>query len=75
MSNMVTSDWKLYYLQLLVAKIVDLFDVRYDDAYNTVIKSAINILIDTEPEYVCHVSIGSWAEEVHEEMFVRGLSK
>lgn len=57
------------YFELLSQKIVSMYDVSKEQANHAVQNSAIQILIREEPEYVDHVPLSSWAEEVHEEMF------
>lgn len=56
------------YFDLLASKIVDMFGVSREQAAFAIQKSAIQKLIREEPEYVDHVPLSSWAEEVHREM-------
>ena len=58
------------YFELLSNEIVTMYGVSKDEANYAVQNSAIQTLIREEPEYVDHVPLSSWAEEVHEEMFV-----
>lgn len=57
------------YLGLLSDKIVAMYDVSKEQADYAVQHSAIQKLIREEPEYVDHVPLSCWAEEVHTEMF------
>ena len=57
------------YCELLSNKIVAIYDISKELANYAVQNSAIQILIREEPEYVDHVPLSSWAEEVYEEMF------
>lgn len=57
------------YFDLLSDKIVSMYGVSKEAAASAVQRSAIQTLIREEPEYVDHVPLSSWAEEVHEEMF------
>lgn len=57
------------YLELLSNKIVSMFGVSKAQADSAVQKSAIQAMIREEPEYVDHVPLSSWAEDVYEEMF------
>ena len=57
------------YIDLLSQKIVAMYGVSKEQANRAVQNSAIQTLIREEPEYVDHVPLSSWAEEVHEEMF------
>ncbi len=58
------------YFELLGNKIMAMYGISEDEANYAVQNSAIQALIREEPEYVCHVSLSDWAEEVHEEMLV-----
>lgn len=57
------------YLELLGNKMVVMFGLSKEDADHAIQNSAIQTLIREEPEYVDHVPISSWAEEIHREMF------
>lgn len=57
------------YFELLSQKIVAMYGVSKEQANRAVQNSAIQTLIREEPEYVDHVPLSSWAEEVHAEMF------
>lgn len=57
------------YLQLLSVKMSSMFDIPEDVAANAIQKSVIQELIRDMPEYVDHVPLSSWAEEIHKEMF------
>lgn len=57
------------YFELLSEKITDLYGISIEEASRAVQHSAIQTLIREEPEYVDHVPLSSWAEEIHEEMF------
>lgn len=57
------------YCELLSNKIVAIYGISKELANYAVQNSAIQILIREEPEYVDHVPLSSWAEEVYEEMF------
>lgn len=57
------------YFELLSQKIVAMYGVSKEQANRAVQNSAIQALIRGEPEYVDHVPLSSWAEEVYEEMF------
>lgn len=57
------------YCSLLSDKIVSMFGVSKERAADAVKKSAIQTLISENPEYVDHVPLSCWAEEVHAEMF------
>ena len=56
------------YFELLSNKIVSMFGVSKEQAVFAIQNSAIQKLIREEPEYVDHVPLSSWAEEVHKEM-------
>ena len=56
------------YCELLSNKIVAIYGISKELANYAVQNSAIQILIREEPEYVDHVPLSSWAEEVYEEM-------
>lgn len=56
------------YFDLLSNKIVSMFGVSKERAVFAIQHSAIQKLIREEPEYVDHVPLSSWAEEVHKEM-------
>ena len=58
------------YFDLLSNKIVSMFGVSKEQAVFAIQHSAIQKLIREEPEYVDHVPLSSWAEEVHKEMLV-----
>lgn len=57
----------MHYCELLSNKIVAMFGVSKTQADLAVQHSAIQRLIREEPEYVDHVPLASWAEEVHRE--------
>lgn len=57
------------YFELLSDEIVTMYGVSKEQANYAVQNSAIQTLIREEPEYVDHVPLSCWAEEVHEEMF------
>lgn len=57
------------YFDLLSDKIVAMYGVSKEAAASAVQHSAIQALIREEPEYVDHVPLSNWAEEIHEEMF------
>lgn len=57
------------YFELLSNEIVAMYGVSKDEANIAIQNSAIQTLIREEPEYVDHVSLSCWAEEVHTEMF------
>ena len=56
------------YCELLSNKIVAIYGISKELANYAVQNSAIQTLIREEPEYVDHVPLSSWAEEVYEEM-------
>lgn len=56
------------YCELLSNKIVTMYGVSKEQANRAVQNSAIQTLIREESEYVDHVPLSSWAEEVYEEM-------
>lgn len=56
-----------HYCELLSNKIVAMFGVSKSQADRAVAHSAIQKLIREEPEYVDHVPLSAWAEEVHRE--------
>lgn len=56
------------YCELLSNKIVTMYGVSKEQSNRAVQNSAIQTLIREEPEYVDHVPLSSWAEEVYEEM-------
>ena len=60
---------KQLYCELLSEEIVEMFGVSKELAVNAVENSAIQRLIRDCPEYVDHVPLSSWAEDVHAEMF------
>ncbi|MGM9549985.1 MAG: hypothetical protein ACI3V5_09105 [Faecousia sp.] len=60
---------KQLYFRLLSEEIVSMFGVTMESATKAVQNSAIQNLINDYPEYVDHVPLSSWAEDVHEEMF------
>lgn len=57
------------YCELLSNKIVTLYGISKEQADYAISNSAIQTLIREEPEYVNHVPLSSWAEEVYEEVF------
>lgn len=56
------------YFEMLAQKISAVYGVAIDTARNAVSRSAIQDMVRECPEYVGHVSIYDWAEEVYEEM-------
>lgn len=60
---------KRIYCDLLSNEIVSMFGVSKERAVAAVSKSAIQTLIRENPDYVDHVPLSCWAEEVHAEMF------
>lgn len=60
---------KTRYFEMLAQKISALYGVAIDAARNAVSHSAIQDMVANNPEYVGHVSIYDWAEEVYHEMF------
>lgn len=60
---------KRIYCDLLSNEIVSMFGVSKERAVAAVSKSEIQTLIRENPDYVDHVPLSCWAEEVHEEMF------
>lgn len=56
------------YCELLSNKIVVMYGISKEQANRAVQNSAIQTLIREEPEYVDHVPLSSWAEEVYDEM-------
>ena len=60
---------KRIYCDLLSNEIVSMFGVSKERAVAAVNKSAIQTLIRENPDYVDHVPLSCWAEEVHAEMF------
>ena len=66
----LTRNWGNDYCRLFSDEIVTMYGVSKDEANYAVRNSAIQTLIREEPEYVDHVPLSSWAEEVHEEMLV-----
>ena len=56
------------YCKLLSNKIVVMYGISKEQANRAVQNSAIQTLIREKPEYVDHVPLSSWAEEVYEEM-------
>ena len=56
------------YCELLSNKIVVMYGVSKEQANHAVQNSAIQTLIREEPEYIDHVPLSSWAEEVYEEI-------
>lgn len=61
------------YFEILAQKISSLYGVDIDKARNAVSQSAIQKLVQEIPEYVGHVSIYDWAEEIYNEMFKMSL--
>lgn len=61
---------KIIYCDLLSNEIVSMFGVSKELAMDAVNNSAIQALIRENPDYVDHVPLSCWAEEVHAEMFV-----
>lgn len=59
-----------HYCELLSNKIVAMFGVSKPQADHAVQHSAIQKLLREEPEYVDHVPLSTWAEEVHREKLV-----
>jgi hypothetical protein len=57
-----------FYCNLLSDKIVSMFGVSKERAAHAVRNSAIQDIIREDPEYVDHVPLYSWAEDVYEEM-------
>ena len=60
---------KEIYCELLSDEIVSMFGVSKESAVVAVNGSAIQNLIRENPDYVDHVPLSCWAEEVHAEMF------
>lgn len=60
---------KAIYCNLLSDEIVSMYGVSKEQAVVAVNHSAIQTLIRENPEYVDHVPLSCWAEEVHAEMF------
>lgn len=60
---------KAIYCNLLSDEIVSIYGVSKEQAVVAVNHSAIQTLIRENPEYVDHVPLSCWAEEVHAEMF------
>ena len=58
------------YFEMLAQKISLIYGVDILDSRNAVSHYAIQIMAKENPEYVGHVSIYEWADEVYEEMFV-----
>lgn len=56
------------YCELLSNKIVAIYGASKEQANCAVQNSAIQTLIREEPEYIDHVPLSDWAEEVYEEM-------
>ena len=56
------------YCKLLSNKIAMMYGISKEQANHAVQNSAIQTLIRDEPEYVNHVPLSSWAEEVYDEM-------
>ena len=56
------------YCKLFSNKIVVMYGISKEQANRAVQNSAIQTLIREEPEYVDHVPLSSWAEEVYDEM-------
>ncbi len=56
------------YFDMLAQKITSRYGVTLDDARSAVEHSAIQEMIRECPEYVGHVSMYDWADEVYEEM-------
>lgn len=60
---------KQLYCELLSEEIVIMFGVSKESAVSAVKNSAIQGLIRDYPEYIDHVPLSTWAEDVHTEMF------
>lgn len=60
---------KARYLNLLAKEMVAMYGLSIDVAIAALKESAINTFINEHPEYVDHVPLSNWAEEVHAEMF------
>lgn len=57
------------YFDLLANKIANMFGVTREQATAAIQRSAIQKLIREDPEYVDHVPLSDWAEEIYGEMF------
>lgn len=64
----MSEQMRIFYCNLLSDKIVSMFGVSKERATHAVNNSAIQDLIREDPEYVDHVPLYSWAEDVYEEM-------
>lgn len=56
------------YCSLLIDEIIEMYGADRALVESWISKSAIQKLIDEDPEYVDHIPLSSWAEEVYEEM-------
>lgn len=56
------------YFDMLAQKITSMYGITLDDARRAVEHSAIQEMMRECPEYVGHVSIHDWADEIYEEM-------
>lgn len=61
------------YFEWLAQKISSIYEVDIDEARKAVANSVIQRLAKKYPEYVGHVSIYDWAEEVYNEMLKTNL--
>ena len=58
------------YFEMLAQKISLIYGVDILDSRDAVSRSAIQIMAKENPEYVGHISIYEWADEVYKEMFI-----
>lgn len=63
------SNLKLRYFKLLAKEMVAMYGLTMEVALAALKKSSINDFIDEHPDYVDHIQLSDWAEEVHTEMF------
>lgn len=64
----MSKELRKLYCELLAEKIAQMYGIDLERARFSVAESAIQKLLDEMPEYVDHVPLYSWAEDVHEEM-------
>lgn len=55
----------LAYCELLINKIVDMFNVSKEDAVRAVNNPVIQLIFEEYPEYVDQVPISEWAKDIY----------
>ena len=68
----MSEELRKLYCELLAEKIVQVYGIDLNRARYGVAESAIQNLLEEISEYVDHVPLYSWAEDVYEEMVRNG---